>query len=249
MIRPLKVRGLTLGDGIPKICVPLTPSSMEELQSQIAQMTPGTYDLVEWRLDYLPPDVDYAEMYRQIRGRLMDTPLLATFRTAGEGGQRAISAADYHSLYEELLNLGVDLIDLEWRLGESVYHPLLESARLHGAHAIFSYPDFQKTPSKEEILRILTAMQASGADLVKIALMPHCLEDVLTLLSASDEMFRLHAHCPLITMSMGRLGMISRLCGAYSGSAVTFGACGASSAPGQPDAALLRSILSSVNPC
>ena len=36
MIRPLKVRGLTLGDGIPKICVPLTPSSMEELQSQIA---------------------------------------------------------------------------------------------------------------------------------------------------------------------------------------------------------------------
>ena len=136
MIRPLKVRSLTLGDGIPKICVPLTPSSMEELQSQIAQVTPGTYDLVEWRLDYLPPDVDYAEMYRQIHSHLMDVPLLATFRTAGEGGQRAISVADYNSLYERLLNLGVDLIDLEWRLGESVYHPLLESAHLRGAYAI-----------------------------------------------------------------------------------------------------------------
>ena len=72
--------------------------------------------------------------------------------------------------------------------------------------------------------------------------MPHSRKDVLTLLSATEEMDRRTTH-PLITMSMGPVGMISRLCGEVFGSAMTFGAVGKVSAPGQVNANDLAGVL------
>lgn len=71
------------------------------------------------------------------------------------------------------------------------------------------------------------------ADILKIAVMPQSTRDVLTLLSATDEMSRCYADRPIITMSMAAAGVISRLCGEVFGSAMTFGAVGKVSAPGQ----------------
>ena len=48
---------------------------------------------------------------------------------------------------------------------------------------------------------------------------------------------------PLITMSMGPVGMISRLCGEVFGSALTFGSVGKASAPGQVNANDLAGVL------
>lgn len=48
---------------------------------------------------------------------------------------------------------------------------------------------------------------------------------------------------PLITMSMGQSGIISRLSGEFSAAAVTFGTIGAASAPGQIDLDSLRMVL------
>ena len=86
-------------------------------------------------------------------------------------------------------------------------------------------------------------MQTLGCDLVKYAVMPQCERDVLTLLDASLTMKEQYPDTPVITMSMGRLGAISRICGELSGSAVTFGSAGASSAPGQLPADRLAEIL------
>ena len=38
---------------------------------------------------------------------------------------------------------------------------------------------------------------------------------------------------PLVTMSMGQMGVISRICGELTGSAITFASAGKASAPGQ----------------
>ena len=81
------------------------------------------------------------------------------------------------------------------------------------------------------------------ADLAKYAVMPQCEQDVLTLLDATLTMKTEHADTPVITMSMGKLGMLSRVCGSFSGSAVTFGTAGRASAPGQLPADLLKTIL------
>ena len=56
--------------------------------------------------------------------------------------------------------------------------------------------------------------------------MPQNKKDVLTLLSATEEMASEYADRPIITMSMSGTGVISRLCGEVFGSALTFGAGG-----------------------
>ena len=64
-------------------------------------------------------------------------------------------------------------------------------------------------------------MQMRQADICKIAVMPQDATDVLTLLSATNEMYTHYASVPIVTMSMGQLGMISRVTGQLFGSALT----------------------------
>ncbi len=56
-------------------------------------------------------------------------------------------------------------------------------------------------------------MQDLGADLPKIAVMPQSPQDVLTLLAATLTMKEKYATRPLITMSMGKSGGVSRVTG------------------------------------
>ena len=89
----------------------------------------------------------------------------------------------------------------------------------------------------------LTAMQRVGADLPKLAVMPTCRADVLELLAATAEMADCHPETPVITMSMGALGAVSRLCGEAFGSAMTFANPGTASAPGQVPLDVVNAVL------
>ena len=103
--------------------------------------------------------------------------------------------------------------------------------------------DFQRTPSQADLIFRLRKMQDMGADIPKIAVMPRSAGDVLTLLSATEEMARCYADRPIITMSMSSQGVVSRLCGEVFGSSMTFGAVGQVSAPGQIPVDQLRQVL------
>ena len=82
-----------------------------------------------------------------------------------------------------------------------------------GVKVIASNHDFRKTPPKAELISRMRKMQELGADIPKIAVMPQSTEDVLTLLSATEEMRRCYADRPVITMSMAGTGIVSRMCG------------------------------------
>lgn len=103
--------------------------------------------------------------------------------------------------------------------------------------------DFHKTPAAQEIVLRLRKMQELGADIPKIALMPQNKTDVLTLLGATLEMQERYADRPIITMSMAKTGVISRLSGEVFGSAATFGAVQKASARGQISVTDLRTVL------
>ena len=108
---------------------------------------------------------------------------------------------------------------------------------------IASNHDFHKTPEKSDIIYRLRKMQDMNADIPKIAVMPQNKKDVLTLLSATEEMTSLYADRPIITMSMAGTGVISRLCGEVFGSSKTFGAAKKASAPGQMGVKELETVL------
>lgn len=249
-MRTVTVRNITIGEGIPKICVPIVAHSKEEILKEAGNLRQIPADLVEWRADWFALDDPCAavEVLAALREVLGDLPLLFTFRTKSEGGQKQVKAEEYLALNEAAARSGyVDLIDAELFMGEETVKSLIAAAHCCGVRVVASNHDFVKTPEKEEIVRRLCAMQQLGADILKIAVMPQSRADVLTLLAATEEMQRCFANRPLITMSMGGYGAVSRICGEVFGSAVTFGAAGKASAPGQLPVQELSQVLAALH--
>lgn len=248
MKRIVTVRDVIIGEGAPKICVPMVGHTIEKLQEEAAELRLADQDIIEWRADFFI-DVESLSQVKEalwkIREIIPHIPLLFTFRTKKEGGEREIDLAYYLQLNKAMIESKlVDLVDLELFTGEKALRSLIELAHDKGVSVVLSNHDFEKTPSKEEIIARLIKAQELGGDLPKIAVMPRTRQDVLTLLDATLTMSEHYADRPIITMSMAGLGMVSRLAGEVFGSALTFGAYKKSSAPGQIPAAELREILS-----
>lgn len=249
----ITIRNVTIGAGIPKICAPIVGKNMEDILEQAGRLTGFPVDVAEWRADWMADITDDRSVLaclEALRSCLGDMPLLMTFRTQAEGGEASVSTAAYVHLYELAIASGkVDMIDLELMLldgGEESVRALIEKAHERGICVVMSNHDFQATPDKAEIVKRLRRMAQWQADILKIAVMPKDKKDVLTLLSATEEMFS-ETDCPLVTMSMGGMGLISRLSGEVFGSAMTFGSAGQISAPGQISADRLADILSELH--
>ena len=246
----IQIRNLKLGEGLPKICIPLTDSNLESLKRSVETLQTVPCDLVEWRADFYKNFQDETvrnEALKLLRERIGDIPLLFTIRTSLEGGQAVIKTEEYEAINYSVMQTGLaDLVDVELSRGDDVMTTLVASAHESDMFVVGSCHDFDKTPSKDVIVKTLCRMQELGADLAKYAVMPQCEQDVLTLLDATVTMKQAHTDTPVITMSMGRLGALSRVCGTFSGSAVTFGTAGHASAPGQLPADLLKNILESL---
>lgn len=252
-MKPLKLKNLIIGNGIPKICVPIVAASKEELHKELAHYKACTdIDLIEWRGDYLPEVMNLefmTELAKEIRHSLPDLPLLFTFRSKREGGEQEISFSDYKKLNLTLAQSNlVDIIDLELFCTSNTEELTTFVNRLHNTDVkiIFSNHDFSKTPEESVILSRLAAMEKLGADIAKIALMPQNTSDVVTLLSATVKAEH-SLNIPVVTMSMGKLGMISRISGGTFGSAITFGSLTKSSAPGQIQVDKLKDILTTLS--
>lgn len=246
-MRPVEVRNIRIGEGIPKICVPIVGVTREEIVREAERFDRIPADVAEWRADWFEDVLD-AEKVRAVladlRRALKDTPLLFTFRTAGEGGEKDVSPEQYAALAKAAAQTGsVDLIDVEAFTGDGIVREIIAAAHACGVKVITSSHDFAGTPEKEELVRRLRKMQELDADLLKIAVMPQNKRDVLTLLAATEEMNRLYANRPVITMSMSGTGVISRLSGEVFGSALTFGAAAKASAPGQMEVEDLHTVL------
>lgn len=243
----VKVRNIEIGAGIPKICVPIVGVTREEILAAAENIKSTKADVVEWRVDWYENIFDFTKTeatMQALREVLGEMPILFTFRTSKEGGEKAIETEAYVELNQNAAKTGlVDLVDVEAFIGDDVVKAVVEIAHENGVKVIASNHDFHKTPAKEEIVSRLRKMQELGADIPKIAVMPQNKKDVLTLLAATEEMVSEYADRPIITMSMSGTGVISRLCGEVFGSALTFGAVGKVSAPGQMRIEDLTTVL------
>ena len=243
----VKVRNIEIGAGIPKICVPIVGVTREEILAAAENIKSTKADVVEWRVDWYENIFDFTKTeatMQALREVLGEMPILFTFRTSKEGGEKAIETEAYVELNQNAAKTGlVDLVDVEAFTGDDVVKAVVEIAHENGVKVIASNHDFHKTPAKEEIVSRLRKMQELGADIPKIAVMPQNKKDVLTLLAATEEMVSEYADRPIITMSMSGTGVISRLCGEVFGSALTFGAAGKVSAPGQMRIEDLTTVL------
>lgn len=234
-MKSVKVDQVTIGEGRPKIIVPITGRTKEEILLEAHQARKSSCDLVEWRIDLfegVKQDGVVASLSHEVR-ELLQKPLLITFRSELEGGDLALPVEEYYILYRNIiLNGSVDLIDLELTLPDYIILGLKNIAYLNNVKIVMSSHDFNSTPHQNILLNKLKQMNIKGANIAKIAVMPTDAVDVLTLLSTSLAASK-EIDIPIIMIAMGEFGKVSRFTGELFGSAATFASLTEGSAPGQ----------------
>jgi 3-dehydroquinate dehydratase-1 len=246
--RLIEVRGKPLGEGaLPAIITPLVGKTREEVLAEVAAIVAKKPELLEWRIDFfqaigdVPAVIDTA---RAIRRAADGIPVLLTRRSAAEGGQPlSIDEAAVVAMYRGACEAEcVELIDYELSNRPEDIETLRGISKAHGIGMILSYHDFQATPDAATLDGKFAAAAKWGADVAKVAVMPAGERDVLELLAATSRA-REAVDIPLISMSMGGVGSLSRIVGGAYGSAATFAVGKSSSAPGQIAIEDLRAAL------
>jgi 3-dehydroquinate dehydratase I len=236
--KAIEHNGKPIGSGrFPTICVPMVGRTRERLLAEVATVAARRPDLLEWRVDYFEDIVDSGEVVAlagQIRLAARGIPLLFTCRSAREGGEAiALSEHQVVGLYRAVCASGhVDIVDFEIGNAPAHFHTVRELSQAHGVKLIGSFHDFERTPPFDALKQRFADAERLGADIAKVAVMPRDMDDVLTLLMATLESSR-NLGIPVVSMSMGSLGALTRLCGWTFGSAMTFAVGESSSAPGQ----------------
>ncbi|MFV4953334.1 type I 3-dehydroquinate dehydratase [Lactobacillus delbrueckii subsp. allosunkii] len=233
----VKVRNIVLGEGLPKIAVPNVGVTEEEILASAKEIAAAKPDIMEWRIDYYEAGIMDNEKLiataKALRDVVGELPILVTFRTKNEGGVLELGEDEYLDLVATVVTnrLG-DAVDIELFHYEERVKDLVKHAHNYNVVVIMSNHDFEKVPAKDVIEFRLKKMADLGADVPKLACMPHSADDVLTLLSATNDA-RKALSTPIITMAMADLGKVSRIAGQVFGSCLSFGAVGKTSAPGQ----------------
>ncbi len=255
MERKIVVRGVEIGSKMAKICVPVGGKNRATIIEEAEKVVAMNPDIVEWRCDDFDVNgkdkTDYSDadfeiiqsVLKDLRTVAGNIPLIFTFRTLNEGGNKAISDDDYKKLNIMVAKTGLaDLIDVETFSKKEYSAELIEKLHNEGAVVVSSYHDFEKTPEAQVIENIMGEMSRLGGDICKIAVMPTCEEDVEMLITASKKVSEV-LEKPIITMSMGEMGAVTRVCTNLTGSAVTFAKGVNASAPGQIECCILRDLL------
>lgn len=248
------IKNRTIGEGKPLVCVPIVSDSLDGIERECYDILTKPVDMAEWRADFFLRCNDTGALkcgMDIIMDKLKYMPVLFTYRTAFEGGEERyeddekITPERYITLIKYAAdNLKPDMIDIEaGRACDEDMSELIAYVKAGNITVISSMHDFDKTPEDTYMREVFDRMNRLGADIFKLAVMPKSVKDVLTLMGFSEIAGNRYSN-PIITISMGRLGLVSRAAAELDGSAVTFASVGKASAPGQIDAAKLKSMLS-----
>ena len=245
--RPVNVRGKRIGGPEMLICMPLVATDRADLLGQARALIPLSPDLLEWRVDALDSVGDVQDLLTtlaHLRTAMEGVPLIFTCRSELEGGMTRISQEERLDVITRAMATGlVDIVDVELCNDVDFIKRIRYGADQNGVKLILSSHDFEKTPDESVILKRLVQAQDLGADIAKLAAMPNNYQDVLSLLNATLRARTDLLEIPMITISMGTKGLVSRLAGGIFGSDVTFAMGESESAPGQIPIQELRQAM------
>ena len=265
--------GRRIGGGAPAVVVSLTGPTAAHVRRQAQRAVRAGADVLELRVDLLEevrralgeerhPRVSslravtdcVLETLTQVEAAAPGAPVLLTCRTAAEGGRAVLDDAGYAAVMRLLLDELASCeprrrpaaVDIEVQRG--CLPEVAARARDLGVDVVGSFHDFEGTPADADLEEVLDRMVREGGDLAKIAVWPASAEDVARLLGVTARAAA-SLTVPVAAMSMGALGMISRVAAVF-GSALTFAVvpdeegCIEASAPGQLPIDEVRRCLS-----
>lgn len=183
-------------------------------------------DLIEIRVDMFEDiSSDHIENIFRAAKENFKKPIIATVRDVKEGGQKKI--ADRLGIYKAVIQLS-DVIDVE--IGsEDILTEIKKLCNTYRKLLIGSYHNFEFTPDGGFLDGIVARGKELGVDIVKIAATARDREDLIRLMLLTQR----HKETGIITMSMGDIGLPSRVFNPLFGSLITYGYITHPSAPGQ----------------
>ncbi|HEU6846412.1 TPA: type I 3-dehydroquinate dehydratase [Streptococcus pneumoniae] len=217
-----------------KLIVSVMPRSLEEAQALDATRYLDA-DIIEWRADYLPKEA-ILQVAPAIFEKFAGRELVFTLRTRSEGGEIDLSPEEYIHLIKEVAQFyQPDYIDFEYYSYKNVFEEMLDFPNL-----VLSYHNFQETP--ENMMEILSELTILNPKLVKVAVMAHTEQDVLDLMNYTRGFKTLNPEQEYVTISMGKVGKVSRITADVTGSSWSFASLDEVSAPGQISLASMKKI-------
>jgi len=246
--KPIELHGQAIAGGkFPLICAPLVGRTMDQLLTELAVVLPKQPDVLEWRVDYFDAIGDTAAVIaaaKVIKQAARSIPVLFTRRSTLEGGEKiGITEAQVIAMYAAVCeSKSIDLIDYEMANDPANIAQVRAVAKANDIKLVLSFHNFSCTPGLTTLAAKFLSAEQLGADVAKVAVMPRDLDDVLTLLAATREASK-KLRIPLISMSMGPYGSLTRLFGWAFGSSLTFAVGASNSAPGQVPIEDLNTVL------
>ena len=174
-------------------------------------------DIIEWRADFLPKE-SILNVAPAIFEKFAGRELLFTLRSRGEGGD----------------------VDFEYYSHKDKFEEMLEFPNL-----VLSYHNFEETP--ENMMEILSELTSLAPKVVKVSVMAHNEQDVLDLMNYTRGFKILNPEQEYVTISMGKVGKISRLAADLTGSSWSFASVEQPSAPGQVSLANMKVVREILN--
>jgi 3-dehydroquinate dehydratase-1 len=246
--KPIELHGKPIAGGkFPVICTPLVGRTRDKVMAELQVVLAKKPDVLEWRVDYfeaIGKTDEVISLAKSIKQAAGEIPLLFTRRSSVEGGEKtALSEDQVVALYAAVCDSkSVDMVDFEMSNDPAHIRRLREVSKANDIKLVLSFHNFSYTPGLEALSQRFLQADQLGADIAKVAVMPRDLEDVLTLLTATLQASK-KLKIPLISMSMGPYGSLTRLFGWTFGSALTFAVGASSSAPGQVPIEDLNTVL------
>lgn len=245
--KKVTVKNKVLGGPIPLICLPLVAKDRSALLQQTAELTQLNPDLIEWRIDGYDQVADIGaclEALLALKAAMGSIPLIFTCRIHLEGGFKKISQETRLQLITTAIaSGGVEIVDVEMCNEPAFIEKIKKTTQKGNTKLILSYHNFNETPDETFIYDKLVMAQDLGADIAKLAVMPKDYADVLTLLGATLKARTGAVKVPIVTMSMGPEGGVTRVAGGLFGSDLTFAVGKEASAPGQIPIGELRQAM------
>ena len=217
-------------DGRLHNTIPVMATDLEDMEKQATEAKSFEPDMIEWRADALK-GIDQEDVrnnaLQELRRIMGDTPILFTCRDFQDRGKQELSQDVKRNIVEAAVQSDyIDVVDIELTQGDEYIQKLRDLAHANGVLLLIAHHDWEKTPDKDEILRIIRKEYDLGADIPKYSFAPQSYGDVVKVAEATLEAKKDWLDRPVFSISGGEKGMISRICGRALGTDLCFASIG-----------------------
>ena len=240
------------------VAIPVKKGDFKEFEVNLKQVLNLKPNLIEFRFDYIDEinkiTPDFLKSILNLTKP--DVRSIFTFRDKSEGGQydQFLPREEQINVVNLLIEAKPEYLDIEMKSDMDTLREIIKVASDNDVRLIFSYHDFEKTPSYDETLGILERFKDKLLDnhlidfvsfkqvIFKLIFTAQNFEDNLVPLKLCENFTKREKDQGIISFCMGEKGIFSRVSCVKIGSFLTFASFEDATAPGQIKVELLREL-------